>query len=361
MAHVAKLFEPGKASFIIGGQFGSEGKGAAAAHLAATLAEHHGKSFDIITTNAGAQAGHTSVHHGRTMVSNFLPTAALIAYEHGITPITYLNAGAIINPEMLLNEIESLVPPAYHQLIKIHPNAAIITEDCIMAERDPTSAQTAIASTQKGVGQALARKVLRSGPIARDCAALRRFVSDPLPLNAMLAADLTALVEVPQGFGLSLDSRFYPHCTSRNSSIPGAMDAAGIHPRFCGKIMAVMRTFPIRVGNIEGGHSGNVYPDQTELTWEQVGRPVELTTVTKRPRRIFSFSEMQLLDVLVHIRPDIVMLTFCDYVDAERQREIVDTIRKWWGTPLNAESADIILAHGPSTNDVSDYIPEHVK
>ena len=43
----------GKASVLVDGQFGSTGKGLAAAYLA----EHIKQPLDVATTNAGAQAG----------------------------------------------------------------------------------------------------------------------------------------------------------------------------------------------------------------------------------------------------------------------------------------------------------------
>ena len=48
---------PGKASFMLGGQWGSEGKGAAAAWTASAL-DRAGRRFDVVTTNAGCQSGH---------------------------------------------------------------------------------------------------------------------------------------------------------------------------------------------------------------------------------------------------------------------------------------------------------------
>ena len=63
--------------------------------------------------------------------------------------------------------------------------------------------------------------------------------------------------------------------------------------------MMSLRTFPIRVGNIvdadgkELGNSGPFHPDSVETTFAALGVPEELTTVTKRVRRIASFSQQQ--------------------------------------------------------------------
>ena len=80
-ARVAQGFmRGGYVSTIIGGQWGSEAKGSAAAWTASELAKE-GRRFDIVTTNAGVQAGHTSVHSGVKRVVFHLPPASLITRE----------------------------------------------------------------------------------------------------------------------------------------------------------------------------------------------------------------------------------------------------------------------------------------
>lgn len=342
--------QPGKASFILGGQWGSEGKGAAAAWLAKTTAEA-GKQFSIVTTNAGAQAGHTSIHDGKKRVVYHLPTAPLIAPGS----VIYLNAGSVIDVKVLFQELEE------HKILDsgsnffIHPNAAIITDECKAAEAKPDSAQTKIASTRKGVGEALSRKVLRSGLIARDCLELKSFVRR-LELNDRLARGASVLVEVPQGISLSLNGKFYPHCTSRDCTVMQAMSDAHIHPSFVGQTMLVLRTYPIRVGNIveEGktlGESGSHYHDQQETTWEELGVEPEITTVTKRVRRVFSWSVRQLLDAMVLSRPQMIFLSFCDYVQAPtRVEKIVKQINDAAYVLLMPPPV-IICQSGPTTND----------
>jgi adenylosuccinate synthase len=68
--------QSGKIDFALGGQFGSEGKGSAAAWLATALAKEK-RYYNIITVNNGAQSGHTSVHKGIKRVLFHLPTAGV--------------------------------------------------------------------------------------------------------------------------------------------------------------------------------------------------------------------------------------------------------------------------------------------
>jgi adenylosuccinate synthase len=346
----------GRTSFIVGGQWGSEAKGSAAAWLAYELAKK-GKQYDIVTTNAGAQAGHTSIHKSTRRVSFHLPTAPFIFQdEGGYNGIIYLNAGSVIDVPVLLDELKLLKRT---DNVFIHPNAAIITQECKDAEMDAASSNTKIASTRKGVGQAIARKVCRSGLTARDCPELKDFVRR-LDLNWYMREGRSVLVEVPQGVSLSLNhSGFYPHTTSRDCTPAQAMSEAGMHPSFYGSCMVVLRTYPIRVGNIvengeELGQSGACYFDQKETTWEELGQTAEITTVTKRVRRVFTFSAQQILETFIHTRPDCVFLSFCNYVRDPKyldyiERSIYDASKLLWFPPPR-----IVYEFGPETTDVSE-------
>lgn len=347
--------EKGTASFIVGGQAGSEAKGCSAAFVAAELAKEF-RRFDIVTTNAGAQAGHTSTHKGIKRVVYHLPTASLIAAQDlGNSGVVYLNAGSIIDPaglEKELNEQSKLISRVF-----IHPMAAVITDECREAEMKLDSAQTKIASTRKGVGQALSRKVLRSGVIAKHDPYLKQFVRR-IDLNACMLRGDSVLVEVPQGVSLSLNhSPFYPHTTSRDCTVGAGMSDAGIHPTFYNKTMVVIRTYPIRVGAIvEGevkvGYSGGCYPDQRELTWEELGVEAEITTVTKRVRRVFTYSHQQFLNTFALCRPDIVFLAFCNYA---KEKSYLDAIVKSITNSAEINQSrmpDIVYQWGPTTGDI---------
>jgi adenylosuccinate synthase len=333
--------QEGKASFIIGGQMGSEGKGAVAAWVSKVLTERN-QLFDVYTCNAGAQAGHTSIHNGVKRVAFHLPTAALIPPAYGSI---YINAGAIIDVDILMQEIkENNIDPSR---INIHPNAAIITPECKDEEMDSFSSTTFIASTRKGVGAALARKVMRSGLIARDEPRLKGFIH-VLDLNWHLVRGLRVLVEVPQGISLSLNSRFYPHVTSRNCTIQQAMADAGIHPFFYGKTIMALRTYPIRVGNLDGNSSGDGYPDQTEISWGSLGQTPEITTVTKRVRRVFTPSRQQIYESMEKTRPQYVFISFCDYGGVkEIKNYVVDAAER-----LYLKCPEFIYGFGPTTDDV---------
>src|SRR5690349_21312375 len=149
----------GKASVLIGGQFGSEGKGLAAAYLAAKHLQDI--DVDVATTNAGAQAGHTTrFADGRKFVCFHLPTTGVIRKNAA----SYINAGSIIDPVSLRAEIEAC---GVRNLV-IHPRAAVITDENRATERGNGSSTERTASTQKGVGAAIADKIMRRAKLAGD-------------------------------------------------------------------------------------------------------------------------------------------------------------------------------------------------
>jgi len=302
-----EVLKPGKATVVLGGQFGSEGKGLAAAWLSG-----QGK-VDIATTNAGAQSGHTTRwRNGDKLVCYHLPTVGVLQKTS-----CYLNAGSIISPEGLISEmIATKVNPS---LVTIHSRAAVIDDMDRRTEGQEASSVAAIASTQKGVGEALSRKIRRSSPLAYRVESLAGFISE-IDLNAELKADRVVTVEVPQGTDLSINGQFYPYCTSRDCTVGAGLSDAGIHPSFLGDVIMVVRTYPIRVGNLTGadgkeiGFSGPFYPDSKELSWDDFpGVEPEKTTVTGRIRRIATWSDRQYANALQINRPTAVMLNFINY------------------------------------------------
>lgn len=347
--------EPGAASVLVGGQFGSEGKGLAAAWL--SLNSKHDK-FDIATCNAGAQAGHTTkFKDGTGFVCFHLPTTGVM--NNGRETLSYINAGSIIDPDALHAEMKACGMSKGRVII--HPRAAVITERNKVAERDPKSSTAKTASTQKGVGHAISDKIMRRAELAGRCKYLSDYRIETLDLNHHLMSDYSVIVEVPQGTDLSLNNGgFYPYTTSRDCWVASGLNDAGIHPNFLGNVCMVVRTFPIRVGNLfnemgeQIGTSGPFYPDSEELQWDLhfPGVEPERTTVTKRVRRIATWSNRQYYHGLMLNRPDIVFVNFLNYLnDAEMFETFVTNMR------TVEETLGVKLRHaysfGPCPEDVT--------
>lgn len=298
-----------KLKIIIDGQFGSTGKGLLAEHLCRK------EFFDLAASNLSPNAGHTFFHQGEFHVSKQIPVAGVI---HDRSTI-YLSPGSIIDVELLEQEIEKFnIDPTR---IFVHPRAAIIEKSDRDHELQSDSSMAKIASTQSGVGSALARKILRTSELAQGNERLNQIVEvKGLDIMNMLDIGCNALMETSQGFDLGIDSGLsYPHCTSRDVSVATALANAQVHPSYLGEVLMSMRSFPIRVGHLYDGdeiigHSGPFYKDSIETCWGAVGVDEERTTVTNRVRRVALFSLKQYERSLHYLRPDTVFLNFANYL-----------------------------------------------
>jgi adenylosuccinate synthase len=126
---------------------------------------------------------------------------------------------------------------------------------------------------------------------------------------------------------------------------------ARIAPRHLARTYMAIRTFPIRVGNVDGHSSGTWYHDQSEVTWDELRREPEITTVTKRIRRVATFSPSQFVEACHANDPDFVFVSHMDYLDAEGQVEFIEALALA-SAPLN-KSFDLILGHGPKVEDIA--------
>jgi len=112
------------------------------------------------------------------------------------------------------------------------------------------------------------------------------------------------------------------NCTSKMINPAMAMAEAGVSPKMVGHIYGVLRPYPIRVNNRTG--SSGPYADAIELKWENVakgcGHPDpdnfgEITTTTKLPRRVFSFSWERYAHFIRVARPDLLCMQFANYLN----------------------------------------------
>ena len=302
----------GKVNILIDGQFGSTGKGLFAEYITNCT------DIDIAITNAGPNAGHTFTYNGNKVVTKLLPVSGILNKES----IIYISRGAIIYIPLLFKELEFFNIEL--DRLYIHPQTTIICKEDIEAEKQFDSSFSSISSTQNGGGNALARKTKRSTKVAKDYDELKDFIMD-YALEFSLSKGAVAFMEVPQGLGLSLNSKFYPYCTSRDISVASALNDCDLHPSYLGKVTSCIRTFPIRVGNLPGSYSGDFYDDSIETTWEELNLPVEYTTNTHRIRRVATFSYKQYKEMLLKLKPDYVFLNFCNYLD----RQTLDRMLLW--------------------------------
>jgi adenylosuccinate synthase len=294
-------------SVIVGGQYGSEGKGKVALHVA-----KHARARAVVRVG-GSNSGHTAAdQEGRLRTLRQLPASGLAG-----DCIVFLPAGSLIDPEILLAEIKEL-GLAPDRLV-IDEMASVITDANKLSEAN-RDLRRRIGSTGSGTGAAVLDRIARDGLaiLAKDVDALvpytRPFVAGIL--RTLLDRGERILVEGTQGFGLSVwHSPHYPFATSRDTTASGFASEVGLSPRDIDDVVLVIRALPIRVG-------GNSGPLLNELTWAEVRREAdlppdfeELTSVTKRPRRIARFDPDIVKRAIAINNPHRIFLNHLDYVD----------------------------------------------
>lgn len=293
---------------IVGGQYGSEGKGVITAHLA------HEAQCAIRT--GGPNAGH-SIRD---------PRDATIVWKMRSVPCAWVNPscaliigpGAVVSPEVLVDEVNALEQAGYEirkRLFVDHRATVIIPTDLDL-EADGLAFR--IGSTAEGVGQARIRRIQRDPVYWRSVTeALEGTgikIADTIPMAASAQIVGNVLLEGTQGYGLSLTFGSWPYVTSTDATTAQLMAHAGLSPSIppigC---LIVYRSFPIRVGGQSGPLSG-------ELTWadisERVGyEVVERTTVTNKIRRIGTWDWDLTREASVVNGATTQALTFADYLD----------------------------------------------
>lgn len=331
---------------VIGGQWGSEGKGLFAGFIARE------KNPDAVVCQFGPNAGHTWVEDGTPIVFKSLPVASIAPSVENI----FLGPGSVINPAILEKELKDLSVFLEGKAIFVHEAAAILMPGDAEAEMTDR-ATTHIASTRQGTSEAMIRKIRRGSDRLPAHQALRHLpvlvASHNTYMNEMYNSRLVQ-IEGSQGMDLSINLGFYPFTTSRDCTPAQVLADCGIHPNDLGPIYVCLRTYPIRVGNIKDGegnmigYSGPCYLDQSELTWGQLGREEEYTTVTKRVRRVFTFSRAQTYKMIKEIRPASVFLNFCNYLrDNEEIESLIKVINDIAERPIVRWTG-----HGPNDTDI---------
>lgn len=297
---------------LIGGQYGSEGKGQVVAHLA--------REYDYLVRVGGPNAGHTVWEDPDPYTFHLLPSGTRASEARLIIP-----AGAVIYVPRIMKEIGEC--KVSFDRLSIDPQTMVIEE--ADREWEAETLKHSIGSTAQGVGRATARRVLRGSDVrlARDVPELEPFVrSTRTVLDRAFRDGARVLIEGVQGTGLSLYHGDYPYVTSRDSSVGGCLAEAGIAPSRVRKIILVCRTYPIRVESPAGGTSGEM---GTDISWEVVAarsgldiediRRTETTSTTRRKRRVAEFNWALLRAAASLNAPTDVALTFVDYVDAKNR------------------------------------------
>ena len=305
------------ATVVIGTQWGDEGKGKVVDLLAAD-------ADLVVRFHGGNNAGHTLVVDGEKTILNLVPAGVLHPGR-----ICIMGAGLVIDPEVLVGEVDALRARGYlaeDRWLRISEQAHLIMpyHRAIDRARERMRGAGKIGTTGRGIGPAYEDKMARTGirvgdlfdepgfrdalernlrekngyleailgesPLSFDAIharyteyreRLRPFVADTgSEVRAALAAGRRVLLEGAHGTLLDVDHGTYPYVTSSSVVAGAAAAGAGIPPRAIHRIVGIAKAYTTRVG---GG------PFPTELS-DALGDRLrvdgdEYGSTTGRPRR----------------------------------------------------------------------------
>jgi adenylosuccinate synthase len=298
------------ATIVVGGQFGSEGKG----KVVALLADRSKAPW--LVRCGGPNSGHTITASGQNIVLRQVPSC--VSPQRAMFCIS---AACVVDEDILIRELDQL--GIARDRIIVDPRAVLLAPEDVAAERREIGT---IGSTCSGNGNALMRRMRRgqdvglaanSNRIKERC---RVELVAPLLHNALDSQE-DVIVEGTQGFALSLfHGANYPYLTSRDTTAAAFAAEVGLSPRRIAEIVMVIRTYPIRVS----GPSG---PLKDEISWDEIRRrsnaPAtvpELTSVTKRVRRVAKFNLDDVLTACEYNSPTRLAVMGLDRLDYAMSR-----------------------------------------
>jgi len=298
-------------SIVVGGQFGSEGKG----KVAKIISEMENATAAIRC--GGTNSGHTVIDKNKKpIIFQQLPTACMIPKI-----LNVLCAGMYIDLEILFNEISISNIDKNH--LFIDPNALIINNEMVKKERN-SKLRDAIGSTGSGTGEAVIQRIKRNSDtvFAKDILELKPYIRNVKKiLREMLNQNKRIVLEGTQGYGLSLlHSPYYPNVTSRDTIASSFLSETGLSPFDVDDIVLVLRSFPIRV-------SGNSGPLPDEVEWKTITKEsgatyyiTEKTSVTKQIRRVARFNPDIVCKAIQVNKPSRIVLNHLDYIDFQSKK-----------------------------------------
>lgn len=306
----------GKATFVVGLQYGDEGKGKIVDHLAEV-------NDVVVRGNGGANAGHTIVLPNRkSLALHQIPSG--IAYKN---TLNIIGNGCFVDPVKLITEIKD----AEVKGIKITENNLIISSSAhlvlpVHKLKDSLREGTdkAQGSTKAGIAYVAADKALRAGvrcefilsaseknlydlayeglvefglakaeaktqasEFALAAITISELIKDSVVLlQTQINQSKNVLIEGAQAFGLDINHGKYPFTTSSDTTVAGLMSGTGINYKHVGLVIGVAKATPSKVG---GGIFVTAIQDETvaEKTRGEKGKvDSEFGATTGREREV---------------------------------------------------------------------------
>lgn len=305
------------AAVIIGLQWGDEGKGKVIDYYA-------GQSDIIVRFQGGNNAGHTVVVGNESYKFHLIPSGAVQ------DKTVIIGNGCVVDPKVLLEEIEYLRSKGFNLDLKISSNAHVIFPYHLLLDalEEEFKGDLKAGTTKRGIGPCYQDKVARFGikifdllhedtlrvkinlnlnlkqklleiyndktildeeEIVREYLGygeqIRSYVEEtPYIINKALDENKKVLFEGSQGTLLSIDHGIYPRTTSSDTCAGCACSGSGVGPTRINKIIGVMKAYLSRVG--EGPIPTEIINNEEELGIYIREKGHEFGTTTGRPRRI---------------------------------------------------------------------------
>ena len=296
---------------VLGAQWGDEGKG--------KITDYVALSYDIVARfGGGNNAGHTVIIGAEKFKLHHIPSGIFYPEKLNI-----LGNGMVIDPEVLITEIEGLKKRGIEcDNIRISDRAHITMPYHIWLDglQEKGRSEQKLGTTGRGIGPVYTDKVSRSGIRAVDlldrevlrekiqwnfrekahllegseltvdgvferygeiAEYLKKYICDTsLLLSDAIRQGRKIMLEGAQGALLDLDFGTYPFVTSSNCIAGNASTGTGIPPYMIRKVIGVCKAYSTRVGT---GPFPSELNDSVGEHLLKVG--VEYGTTTGRPRR----------------------------------------------------------------------------
>jgi adenylosuccinate synthase len=300
-------------TLVIGTQWGDEGKG--------KVVDYYSKNADyVVRFQGGNNAGHTIKVGGEVYKLHVVPSGVI----QGKTGV--IGNGVVIDPEILIQEIDELIKRGIKPNLLISERANIIMpyHKILDGAEEQYLGDKKIGTTKRGIGPCYSDKVARKGIRAIDltdketlCKLLERILplkqkmidiydiktkfdekeiletysaygarlqeyitTTHVELNNAIQKKKQILLEGAQGTMLDVDFGTYPYTTSSNTIAGGSITGVGIGPKHIDEIIGIVKAYTTRVGE---GPLPTELLDKTGQHLQQIGH--EYGTTTSRPRR----------------------------------------------------------------------------
>ena len=305
-----------KITAIVGAQWGDEGKGKITDFFA-------GESDYVVRFHGGNNAGHTVIVEGNTFKLHLIPSGIIYG-----GPMSIIGNGVVVDPRVLLNEIEYIEGKGIDPKLLVSDRAHVIMPYHIELDGALSNHQGDLAagSTRRGIAPVYADKMFRNGIRTIDllepdvlmekltkgysfakgiiekalskkiessieeifdsyCSygeRLRPYITDTsVELYNAYKNNKSILFEGAQGISLDVDHGIYPYTTSSNTAAGHISTGTGVSFRDIGRIIGVVKAYLSRVG--ESPLPSEMHGNEAESLREKGG---EYGTTTGRPRRV---------------------------------------------------------------------------